>query len=539
MAGPVFYRDDYNDSERRFPEYYDGMFFFYDWARDQIMAADLDDTGYVTGFERFLPSKELLHPMDMMFGPDGDLYILEYGRKWFSRNDDARLMRIRYNGGNRAPVAQMAVEETIGGTPFQLVANASSSLDYDGDPLNITWLLNDKEIGKEEKLSYEITEKGQYVLTAIVDDGKGNESRSEQPLIVGNTAPEVNIVLTGNRSFFFPGQPLDYDVQVSDPEDVTIEAGAITVSTNYLEGEDLVEIERGHKVAGESTAFALGKSLIGDLDCATCHATNETSIGPSYQAVADRYRQDKDAVAYLSGKIIKGGGGVWGEQAMAAHPDLKPADAEQISEYILSLAGSAPDAKSEPAKGRMALDKHKPGIPGRYYLQASYTDKGGGSGLPRLTTKEVVVLRSTKLSANKFTKGKKVMSHHLEAKDNPMGDDAMDILVPSGGGWASYGELDLTGIKTVKTLVALAPTFTSGGTIEIVTGHPNTGKVVGAASIEQGISTYGLNDLMIELTDNSGGLQPVYFRFTTPGGEAEAILGAVISFEFLQGEVSK
>jgi len=89
------------------------------------MAADLDETGYVTEFERFLPSFELLHPMDMLFGPDGDLYIIEYGRKWFARNNNARLMRIRYNGGNRAPVADLLVEETIGGTPFQLVANTA------------------------------------------------------------------------------------------------------------------------------------------------------------------------------------------------------------------------------------------------------------------------------------------------------------------------------------------------------------------------------------------------------------------------------
>lgn len=537
MAGPVFYRDDFNDSDRRFPEYYDGKFFFYDWTRDQIMVAELDETGYVTEFERFLPNFELFHPMDMLFGPDGDLYIIEYGRKWFARNNNARLMRIRYNGGNRAPVADMLVEETIGGTPFQLVANAAKSLDYDGDELDITWMLNDKEIGEGEQLNYEITEKGQYILAAVVDDGNGNKSRAEKPLIVGNTIPKVNIALSGNRSFFFTGEEVEYDVQVDDPEDGNIDPSAITVTMDYLEGEDVVAIELGHKVAGESTAFAQGKILIGDSDCSGCHATNEASVGPSYQSVADRYRPDQNAVKYLSGKIIKGGGGVWGERAMAAHTDLSQGDAEQMAQYILSLAGPAPDAKSEPAKGQMVLNQHKSGIPGRYYLQASYTDKGGGDGLPRLTTKEAVVLRSPKISAYKFIDGKKVMAHHLEAKDNPLGDDEADLLVPSGGGWASYGDLDLTGIKTVKTEVALAPSMTSGGTIEIVTGHPHSGKVVGSASIEQGLSTYGMNELMIELTDNSGGLQPVYFRFKTP--EAEAILGAVLSFEFLRGELSK
>jgi len=537
MAGPVFYRDDFNDNERRFPKYYDGKFFFYDWARDQIMAAGLDETGYVNDMERFLPNTDFLHPMDMLFGPDGDLYILEYGRKWFARNNDARLMRIRYNGGNRAPVADIMVEESIGGTPFQLIANAGKSMDYDGDVLDITWLLNDKEIGKGENLNYEITAKGQYTLAALVDDGQGNERRMNKALIVGNTVPKVDISLSGNRTFFFTGDDLEYNVQVYDPEDGDIDPSTITVTMDYLEGEDVVEIELGHKVAGQGTEYAKGLALIKDSDCSGCHAANEASVGPSYQSVADRYRPDPNAVAYLSGKIIRGGGGVWGERVMAAHPDLAQADAEQMAEYILSLAGPAPDAKREPAKGKWALNKHNAGVPGRYYLQASYTDKGGGDGLPRLTTKEAIILRSPRISADKFIDGNKVMAHHLEAKDNPLGEGDADILAPSGGGWASYGKLDLTGIKSVKTEVALAPSMTSGGTIEIVTGDPDSGKVVGSASIEQGISTYGMNELMIELTDNSGGLKPVYFRFKTP--DEEGVFGAVISFEFLRGALSK
>ena len=30
--------------------------------------------------------------------------MLEYGSGWFTQNDDARLVRIEYNGGNRKPV---------------------------------------------------------------------------------------------------------------------------------------------------------------------------------------------------------------------------------------------------------------------------------------------------------------------------------------------------------------------------------------------------------------------------------------------------
>jgi len=529
MAGPVFYRDDFNDSDSRFPEYYDGKFFFYDWMRDQIMAADLDETGYVTDFERFLPSQDLRHPMDMMFSPDGDLYIIEYGRKWFAENNDARLMRIRFNAGNRKPVPALEVAETIGTAPFKLVADGTESLDYDGDDLSYTWLLDDATIGEEPQLDYEVKVNGEYTLTMVVKDAEGNESRLEKPIMVGNSIPEVEIDIAGNSSFFWPGEKLDYSVRVKDAEDGDIDPAAITVSLDYLEGEDLVQIEQGHQVAGQSTAFAIGKGLIDKSDCASCHAVNEKSIGPSYQDVADRYRKDADGIKYLSNKIIAGGGGVWGEQNMAAHPDLNESDAEQMAEYILSLAGPAPNSESRPAKAVVALN----------HLQASYTDKGGSDGLPRLTTKKVVVLRSPLIAADKFSDGKKVMAFHVTGDDNPMGDEEMDLLVANGGGWASYGAIDLKGIKTIKAQVALVPQMTAGGTITVRSGHPQTGEVIAEASIKQGLSTYGMNDVIMPVTNAPSGAQALYFNFAADSDAPDAVLGAVLTIEFLRNEVSK
>ena len=538
MAGPVFYRDDYAASDHRFPEYYDGKFFFYDWMRDYIMVADLDETGYVTEFERFLPSTELLHPMDMLFSPDGELYIIEYGRKWFSRNSDARLIRIRYNAGNRAPKPAFELAENIGATPFQLRADAGGSVDYDGDELTYRWLLNDEEIATGKELNHTIGEDGEYVLKLVVTDSEGNKNERTAEVLAGNSVPEVNIALSGNRTFYFAGDNPEYVVTATDAEDGPAAADAITVSLDYLEGEDLVQIERGHQVAGQGTAFALGKNVIGELDCAGCHAEQEKSIGPSYQAIADRYRKDEDAVAYLSGKIINGGGGVWGEQAMSAHPDLPEADAELMAEYILSLAGPPPNAKSRPARGRLALDQHRPGIPGRYILQASYTDQGG-NGLPRLTSRDVVVLRAPVVPAHKFAKGKKVMAYHVEAKDNPMSDEDADVLVASGNGWAYYGPVDLTGIRTVRAGVALVPQMTSGGFIEVVSGDPRSGKVVGTVEVKQKIANYGLNEYDIPLAAAEDGVQDLYFRFRVDDDSAEAVLGAVSHFEFVRSSASR
>ena len=235
------------------------------------MVGELDAEGKVVVFERFLPGLELLHPMDMMFGPDGSLYILEYGKLWFKRNEDARLLRIPFNGGNRPPVPAMEIAERIGAVPFQLSANIGESIDYDDDELTVSWWLNDEEIGRGETLNYLVNEEGVQTLTMQLDDGQGNTVREDVELILGNSMPEVALNINGNRSFFFPGQDLTYEVQVKDAEDGALNAGidpaSVTVSLDFLEGEDLIEVEYGHQMATEETQYTLGQKLIASSDC--------------------------------------------------------------------------------------------------------------------------------------------------------------------------------------------------------------------------------------------------------------------------------
>ena len=47
----------------------------------------------------------------------------------------------------------------------------------------------------------------------------------------------------------------------------------------------------------------------------------------------------KENVIMLSGKVITGGAGNWGEIPMTAHVDLSQADSEKMVYYILSLDG--------------------------------------------------------------------------------------------------------------------------------------------------------------------------------------------------------
>jgi len=96
MAGPIFYSDMF-PAATRFPDYYNKKFFIYDWMRDWIMAVTLQPNGDFYKMEPFMPGTKFAAPIDMELGPDGKLYILEYGTGWFHKNKDAGLSRIDYN----------------------------------------------------------------------------------------------------------------------------------------------------------------------------------------------------------------------------------------------------------------------------------------------------------------------------------------------------------------------------------------------------------------------------------------------------------
>lgn len=96
MAGPVYYADLYPE-KTRMPDYYTGKLFFYEWMRNWIKVVSVDSNGDFYRMEPFMEHAKFAAPVDMELGPDGRLYILEYGTGWFSKNKDAGLSRIDFD----------------------------------------------------------------------------------------------------------------------------------------------------------------------------------------------------------------------------------------------------------------------------------------------------------------------------------------------------------------------------------------------------------------------------------------------------------
>lgn len=222
MAGPVYYADQFKNAKRAFPSYYDGKLFIYEWMRGWLMAVTLDASGNYVSMERVMPSYKFSNPMDMEFGPDGDLYMLEYGSGWFTQNDDARLVRIEYNAGNRKPVVQVATSKKGGAIPFKAQLSSAGTKDADHDALKYLWKVTAQNGGgtktfTEANPTMTFDKPGVYKATLTVTDAKGGSSSRSLEIMAGNEEPVLTFETNNsNQTFFFPNQPFEYEVKVSD-----------------------------------------------------------------------------------------------------------------------------------------------------------------------------------------------------------------------------------------------------------------------------------------------------------------------------------
>lgn len=543
MAGPVYYAKDFAGAERAFPEYYDGKLFIYEWMRGWIMAVTMDKEGNYVSMEHFMPGQRFSNPMDMEFAPNGDLYMLEYGTAWFRGNDDARLIRIEYNGKNRKPVIKMAADKIKGALPMEVKFNADGTKDYDRDEITYSWrMLTDsgQELAKLDgpNPTYTFDKPGTYKAELTATDAKGEKSVSDIELLAGNEPPELSFDITkGNQTFFFPNQAFDYEVKVSDKEDGSLESGGISpdqvsVTINYLkEGFDQVEIAQGHLSADAISQFATGKKLMAQSDCQSCHIIDKKSIGPRYLDVATKYKDDPKAVDYLVNKVIKGGGGVWGETMMAAHPQLSVADATEIIKYVLSL-GSQPAVTTLPTKGSYTVSIPK-GVPeqGALVLRAAYTDKGA-NGIAPATSEKIMVLKSAAFSASKADRIDGIMKYVLPSPP-------IELMIGSGNrAYLGFDKIDLTGIQQVM-FVALAPidqVHAAGGTIEVHIDSP-TGQMIGETTPI--VPSQGKMDKpspiisFARLTSAPGGMHEIYFVFRNDKAAAGQILFILTNIQYM------
>ena len=480
MAGPFYYAADYKKTAVKFPDYYTGKQFIYEWARNWIKVLTFSESGDLKQIEPFLPTTFISKPIDMKFGRDGAMYVLAYGANYFTRNPDSQLVRIEYAEGNRRPVTNVVSSKTVGAVPLTTTLSAKGSFDYDrGDKLTYRWESGNGQTSTAVAPTFTYAKPGVYHPKLTITDAGGQQATTELTIKAGNEMPQVDVALKGNRSFYFDKTPLPYVVTVKDKEDGTLNKGIrpaqVKFVVDYLaEGKDLALLTSNSQNAGDvSTKNLQGKALFTNSDCKACHAMSIQSVGPPLMAVAKRYKAgDEATVAMLAKKVVTGGNGNWGKNVMSAHPQHTEAETAEMVRYILSLGADAP--KSLPLQGTYAFTQHPANqTSGSYVITASYTDKGNPVTGP-LTGRQLLVLHNPQVEAEAYDSGVGVDRKHQDGSSQSWVGDLKD------GSYFMFKNIDLTGINTLA--VSAATVAGRNGRIEIHTGSP-TGPLVGKATV--------------------------------------------------------
>jgi cytochrome c len=477
MAGPVYYSADFKGVDKRFPDYFNGKFFAYDWMRDWVNLVTMRPNGDFVEMERFMPKTTFSHPMDMQFGKDGALYMLEYGQNWFSQNNDARLIKIEYNAGNRVPVAVATASKMAGAAPFTVNLSSVGSIDFDNDPLSMEWVSDEKKgkISKTPTATFTYKKAGTYHPKLTVKDAKGNVATQTLEIKVGNEPPKVDVVIKGNKSFYWNGKQIAYQVNVSDKEDgslaaKTIKDEEVRVSIDYLAGYDKTVVAQGHQ---QNIRVANGLRLIELSDCKSCHNAIDKSVGPTYIAIAQKYKKGtRDPESLLAERILKGSSGNWGENAMAAHPQLTQDEAKEMVRYILSLADEKQASKPVSDTHFLPSDKDKGGS---YIFSANYADRGA-KGIGSQLASQTIILRSAKFKAASFDSNKEAAKMTMEGRGDM-------VMASTTGSYIAFNDLDLTDVSALTVYASGSEGSTVGGKIELRIDAPD-GELLGSAEVK-------------------------------------------------------
>ncbi|MFI5660295.1 PQQ-dependent sugar dehydrogenase [Streptomyces sp. NPDC051684] len=239
MGGPVYRYDAANTSPVKFPEAYDGDFFAGEFGRQWIKRIEQDADGKVTSINPFPWTGTQV--MDMAFGPDGALYVLDYGLSWFGGDENSALYRIENATDGHSPTIDAKADKTSGQAPLKTRFTSTAS-DADGDALTYSWNFGDGTTGTGASPSHTYKKNGTYTATVTAKDATGRTGSADVHLTVGNTAPKVTLELPADGQLFTFGDKVSFKVKVTDPEDGAIDCSKVKVT--HVLGHD----SHGHPI---------------------------------------------------------------------------------------------------------------------------------------------------------------------------------------------------------------------------------------------------------------------------------------------------
>ncbi|TXS57600.1 ThuA domain-containing protein [Streptomyces sp. t39] len=323
MGGPVYRHDPENDSPVAFPAEYDGDFFAGEFGRRWIKRIEQGEDGTVQSVNPVPWTGTQI--MDMAFGPDGALYVLDYGTAWFGGDENAGLYRIENATGGRSPVAEAAANRTSGTAPLKVAFSSAGTADADGDELTYAWDFGDGSTSTAANPVHTYRKNGTYTATVTAEDPTGRTGSASVRVVVGNTAPKVTLDLPAEGALFSFGDEIPFKVTVTDKEDGTVDCAKVKVT--YVLGHD----SHGHPVTSANG----------------CTGTIKTSSDGGHDPNADIF-------GVFDAEYTDGGGG--GQAALTTHDQAKLQPRHRQAEHFDDASGVKVYDKAPANGGRTVGD---------------------------------------------------------------------------------------------------------------------------------------------------------------------------------------
>ncbi len=225
MTSGVYLYDEELESDRKWPASWDGKAVLGDWNNGRLFAVGVDG-GEVDGVERALEELSFKRPHALRFGPDGALYVIDWGSGFGGDNTDSGVYRVDHRaGGGSAPVARLDTDVTSGPLPLEVSFSAVRSEDPDGSELTYAWDLDGDGTtdATDAEVTHTYTEAGVRSVTLTVTDAEGETAVAGVEINAGNSAPEITVEAPLNGGLFSWGDTIEYEVTVTDAEDGEID----------------------------------------------------------------------------------------------------------------------------------------------------------------------------------------------------------------------------------------------------------------------------------------------------------------------------
>ena len=278
MGGPRYHFDPTLASSRKFPEFYDDKWFIAEWNNGWIKTADLNASGAMTGVQSFALGTGYRRPMDLDFGPDGALYVIEWGSGFNGNNADSGVYRVDYLKGDQNPVARASATPSEGLAPLNVSFSSAGSADPEGTALTYAWDFGDGQTSTAANPTHSFAANGTYQVKLTVADAGGLTGVSNTVVTVGNRTPTVTIEFPENGQIASFTDKIPYRIRVTDPEDGSTGSG---ISCNDV----VVKVQLGHDEHAHGLSDHTGCEGVVNAGLTSGHgaeANTFTVLGVSY-----------------------------------------------------------------------------------------------------------------------------------------------------------------------------------------------------------------------------------------------------------------